>query len=393
MPNNFRTKNRFLLSKVEGVSGVEETPVVTADAVHCENPQFGQGFDNIETDEVSASLDASDPIVGGGNVTMSLDAYLKGSGVGGTAPEYGSLLRAASFAETLTAAPVTDTAQAGDVGEITLAAGASAVDDAHKGMPVEITGGTGSGQGFRMCYGYDGTTKVALVTPDWDTAPDITSVYNFPANALYVPASQDNETVTQFLYDNPVDSTDQSFLRKLIGAAATVTLAVATRGVGKFSFNLTGILPSLPENVDTPAAPTYDTVKAPVFKDADAFLGGLAVKFRDFSFDLGGTVQQPDDPAALYGYDFAGVVARRITGTLNPMKRKKLTRDNMLDFIGGTTRDLWLRYGGTVGNRVSIYCPALKYTGVNDGDTDGFATEELPFQATGVDAGIFICFH
>lgn len=63
----------------------------------------------------------------------------------------------------------TGTAQAGAASSITLAAGASAVDDAYKNMLVRITGGTGSGQ-ERTVSVYNGTTKVANVSPDWAAA-------------------------------------------------------------------------------------------------------------------------------------------------------------------------------------------------------------------------------
>lgn len=71
----------------------------------------------------------------------------------------------------------TDTAQAGGASSITLAAGASATDDAYKNMTVRLTGGTGSGQ-ERKVTAYNGTTKVATVDPAWTTNPDATSTYS-----------------------------------------------------------------------------------------------------------------------------------------------------------------------------------------------------------------------
>jgi hypothetical protein len=68
------------------------------------------------------------------------------------------------------------TAQAGSASTITLAAGASAVNDFYNGMTVRLTGGTGSGQ-ERKITDYVGATKVATISPDW-TAPDATSTYD-----------------------------------------------------------------------------------------------------------------------------------------------------------------------------------------------------------------------
>ncbi len=69
------------------------------------------------------------------------------------------------------------TAQAGGASTITLAAGASAVDNTYNGMTVRLTGGTGAGQ-ERKVTAYNGATKVATVSVAWAPAPDATSTYD-----------------------------------------------------------------------------------------------------------------------------------------------------------------------------------------------------------------------
>lgn len=69
-----------------------------------------------------------------------------------------------------------DTAAAGGASTITLGASGSAVNSTYIGGAIEITGGTGIGQ-VRTIASYVGGTKVATVTPAWDTPPDNTSVY------------------------------------------------------------------------------------------------------------------------------------------------------------------------------------------------------------------------
>lgn len=68
------------------------------------------------------------------------------------------------------------TAQAGASGTITLASGASSTNDLYKYQLVTATGGTGAGQA-RFISAYNGTTKVASVSRNWDTAPDNTTTY------------------------------------------------------------------------------------------------------------------------------------------------------------------------------------------------------------------------
>lgn len=69
------------------------------------------------------------------------------------------------------------TAQAGAAGSITLAAGASSVDNTYNNQYARIVGGTGAFQ-ERKITGYIGATRVATVTPNWTTVPDATSAYN-----------------------------------------------------------------------------------------------------------------------------------------------------------------------------------------------------------------------
>lgn len=75
------------------------------------------------------------------------------------------------------------TAQAGAAGTITLASGASAIDDYYNGCIVRTTGGTGGGgtgganNQARVITDYVGSTKVATVVPNWETTPDSTTTY------------------------------------------------------------------------------------------------------------------------------------------------------------------------------------------------------------------------
>jgi hypothetical protein len=68
------------------------------------------------------------------------------------------------------------TAQAGTLGTITLASGASATDNIYRGALVKIYSGTGVGQ-VREINSYTGSTRQASVGRDWATVPDATSQY------------------------------------------------------------------------------------------------------------------------------------------------------------------------------------------------------------------------
>ena len=68
------------------------------------------------------------------------------------------------------------TAQAGTVSSITLASGANNANSFYSGSRIFITSGAGAGQ-TRIITSYNGTTKIASVSPNWVTQPDSTSVY------------------------------------------------------------------------------------------------------------------------------------------------------------------------------------------------------------------------
>jgi hypothetical protein len=68
------------------------------------------------------------------------------------------------------------TAQGGSATTITLAATASAADQAYTGMAIRLTDFTGSGQ-IRQVTDYNGTTKVATVGVPWTTSPDGSTTY------------------------------------------------------------------------------------------------------------------------------------------------------------------------------------------------------------------------
>ena len=89
-------------------------------------------------------------------------------------------------------------ATGGGASTITLAAGASAVNDFYKGQIVTIYAGAGAGQA-RAIVSYDGGTKIATVSPSWATQPDATSFYIIIANGSTVvaPTSVGNSQVLE----------------------------------------------------------------------------------------------------------------------------------------------------------------------------------------------------
>lgn len=77
------------------------------------------------------------------------------------------------------------TAQAGTANSITLAAGASSTNAVYDFDVVTIVDGTGSGQS-RMIVDYNGTSKIATVSRNWNITPDNTSEYIVTGKAEFL---------------------------------------------------------------------------------------------------------------------------------------------------------------------------------------------------------------
>lgn len=388
--SDYRTLNRTILAKVETTAGTDASPTVGSNAVLVEDPSPDDGLEILNTNEVTGSLDPRSPIVGGGPGTWSGAAYLKGSGAGGTPPEFDPLLQACAMAVTNTAADVDDTAQAGASTTITLHSGASATDDAYKGMIVTLDGGTGSGQS-RVITGYVGSTKVATVLYDWATSPDSTSEFIIHANDLYIPASDALKTISIYDYLHRSISGNHR-LRKRLGCAGNAAFTFPVQGLPRAQFTMQGKLSS-PTDVSDPGAATYDTVRPKPIMAAEFYLGAEATKFNTLTVDLGNQVQSADDPTDTFGVDVGGVTRRAITGRVNPPAALLSVRTVFADFLAGTERSLWLRWGDVAGNRVSLLLPRIVYTGSKDEDINGFAHEGIPFQTVGEDAGVYLMFY
>ncbi len=90
------------------------------------------------------------------------------------------------------------TAQAGtpSATEITLATAASASNDVYNDMVVKIISGKGVGQLPRNITDYDGPNRIADISPNWDTTPDATSVYEIWAQGDITITSTISRAIT-----------------------------------------------------------------------------------------------------------------------------------------------------------------------------------------------------
>lgn len=394
----YRTQNRTVLAKVESTSGTDASPVVGTNAVLVESPQTNPNLSTTETREVSGALDKRAPIPNGGDRGFTGKVYCKGSGSPGTTlPEVDPLLKGCALSPTALAADVTGTAQAGATSTITLAAGASAVDNFYQGQVIEITGGTGAGQ-KRIIASYVGSTKVATVSPSWTTAlngvagttPDATSVYAIRKCHVYVPISASVPTLTIYDYAHRSDG-GNSKLKKVLGAAGNGRLTLAPRAIPYWEFDFKGQLVA-DSDVSAPSAATYQSNRPVAFMGAQVALGNTQLQLNSLTLDLGNNPVTEDDPNATFGTGIAGIVERGIGGSMVVNKELESVRNIFSSWQNGTAFTYTAIWGGAIGNRIALLLTNVIYTGLGDQDVQGFNYDNIPFRLDATNSGLWLTY-
>ncbi len=376
-------KRRVVLAKIEGTYGTDPTPTGAANAMLVSNLDITPlDAKIVERNVIRSFLGNADQLMSSVNVGITFDIELAGSGTAGVAPAYGPILRACGFAETLTAAAVTGTAQAGGTTtSIKLAAGASASDDFYDGMTVTITGGTGSGQ-TGVIVDYNGTTKVATIASAWASGPDATSGYSIAANAQYKPISTAFESVTIYYGVDGVQ-------HKLTGVRGNVSFDFSEDQIPMLKFRGVGIYnaptdTALPTGVYTAfqqplPANRINTPYLALHGYASAMMSSLTLDMANdvvFRSMIGGTAGQ------------VLITDRKPKGDFLIEATTIAAKDWWTAAKNGTTGTLAITHGSVAGNKVQLAAPSIVLTGPTYQDQESVAMVKasyVPVPITGND--------
>lgn len=357
------SRKRSILAKIESTYGTDPAPTGAANAILIRNLEITpQSTENASRDVVRPYLGNSEQIPVAIYTEVDFEIEMAGSGTAGVAPAYGPLLRACAYSETILAAAVSGTAQAGGASTITLAAAASAVDNFYKYLTIRITGGTGSGQS-RVIGGYVGATKVATVTEAWTTAPDVASTYSIDAQVVYAPVSASFESAT--LYFN-VDGV----LHKLTGARGNVSMELNAKALPVFKFKFTGLYSAVADA----AAPTLTLTgwqkPVPVNGVNTTGLrlhGFTAGVLSALSIDMANSVVF----RSLVGAESVLITDRKPAGSITMEAVNVASKDWWTTIKNATTGVLSITQGTVAGNKVKIDAPSAQIITPAYQDLDG----------------------
>lgn len=356
-------RKTVILAKIESVYQTDPVPTPAANAILCLNLKITPlRVESEDRDLYRGYLGNSEKIPVMEESVTEFDVEIAGSGAAATAPKYGTLLRACALSETITAADVTGTAQAGAAKAITLAAGASANDNAYLGMLVTLTGGTGSGQS-RTIIAYNGTTKVATVDRTWVTNPDGTSLYAVKANVQYRPISSAFEAITIYTYRDSV-------LYRMNGVRGTVSLDFNAKRRPVFKFRFIGIYTP----VTDAAAPTtadftgFQTPRPSIPTWTPAIsVHGYAAKTVSLSLDTAGDVQH----AVWMNAESIEYVDRKPAGKLTVEAVTIATKDYFAALRAVTLDAVALRHGTEAGNSVLVTAGKVQLADIEETEVNG----------------------
>jgi hypothetical protein len=349
-------RKTVLLAKIEGSYGVDPTPTGAANSILVRNltltPQDGE---TVGRDLVRPYFGNSPQLPGSIRGTLEFEVEVAGAGTAGTAPGYGPLLRACGMAELLLGSPLTGSATAGSATTLTLAAGASAVDQAYKGMRLDVTSGTGSGQ-YATIRDYVGATKVATFNETLATPLAASTGYSIGAQASYCPISTAFESVTLYVNQDGV-------LHKLLGARGSVAISIAAKSIPVYKFSFTGLYQTVTDTaLPTPVYTGFqqplasNTVNTPAIA-----LHGVTPVLSSVDIDFANQVVH----RALVGTESVLLTDRKASGNIVIEATTVAVKDWWTVAKNATLGPFYVLQGTTAGNKVGIasgYAQIIKPT-------------------------------
>lgn len=380
MSGQITRNNRVLVGKLESTYGVDANPTGALNAIRVTDlsikPVLGnqkrinyiRGFLGIGRN-VRTELYRS--------ITFKVD--MVSALTPGQAPPYGFILRACGMAETLLAAAVTGTLQAGSTATtLKLPAAASAINGAYIGAKSRITGGLGSGQAASG-IAYDGVSKILTLDRPLATVPDGTSAVSIDPFARYNPISDlgTMEAATFYYY------TGNKVRHKLLGCRGNAKWDASSKDTGFIEFEMFGLYGGVADASEASVVTTnwVDPWEVGFGRTYGQFFGkqftggATGLQMGKFSLDLGHKPKY----RSVVGFQGINSTDRESTGSITLDATLVAEQDIWAIVTGSTTGAIGIEQPDTNNGSVRLDVPKADPTDADDGDDEGISINNIPF--------------
>ena len=375
------SRSRLIQTKIESSSGSDSSPAGT-DALLVRNLDVTPiEAETISRDLIRSYMGNSDQLLSNVRVALNFEVEVAGSGAAATPSRMDSLLRACGMSSTTTGSAVTGSSQAGSAGSITLASGASAVDDYYVGMTITITSGTGNGH-KGLIVDYVGSSKVATVKPGGTATfvPGSSSGYSISANVKFLPISTGFESTTIYFNNSGV-------LHKAVGCRGSYNMSLGLGEIPTFNFSMTGQYVA-PTDTALPST-TYSNQTTPVlFKSGNT----VAVSVMDYDTAKISNINVDMSNEIVYRELVGGstevlLTNRAPTGEIVIEAPTIAQKDFFAIANNNTSGRVCFQHGTTAGNIVSAVMPVCDIGNPTYSDDSGIQMLSIPYVPTPTSTG------
>ncbi|AHJ63249.1 Hypothetical protein GbCGDNIH3_7059 [Granulibacter bethesdensis] len=386
MARVIRRRNCVAAVGIETTQGVDVfggSPSASTDFLRAEvDIAFNQN--QVQNPEFTGSLDASPALPGGTRVTVTLTCLLKGSGSVSTAPQWGKLMRACGFLETVNAGIAAAVASDGDQTSFIPGSGFSKTDNVYLGQPFLLSL-PGSAMDALTVANSSGGTGLVVPSQNYPGFVKGTTTAALLPNITYRPIVDPDAipSLTIYVYMDGIRY-------KFTGARGNMTLDMQTAGIGTLKFTMNAQY-SPSDQAPIPSGIVFDAPQPPIFRNGIARAGRKQIRIARFSFDGGLTVVNPDNPEAGEGFDPAEITVRASTGSIDPLMSITDTAVRIADFKAGNRTSIAIGTGSVAGNMFGITVPAAQFTGVTFQNRNDLMAESYNFGCTGSNLGVILC--
>ncbi|TXL72557.1 hypothetical protein FHP25_25000 [Vineibacter terrae] len=274
-------------------------------------------------------------------------------------------------------------ATAGSVTGLTAQAPWGNTAQQYRGMPVLLSGNPAAPE-YVVASDYS-AARVAAITKTMGSALDVTTKAGIAANVRYQPTSADAPAHSWEMY--------RDGLRwRFRGGVGDLSIEQTAANVWRFNVRITALFEGRADAAMP--TPTYDATRAGVWRASRFAIDRLPTGISRMTVALNNQLAYPDDPNDTEGFGPPQIVDRNIRFTANPLATSVATRDLMSKLRGGQDImvDAQLLGAGASkpGNRAALTMPAVTLTANDDGDSNGFVSEELQGKPSERDAGFML---